>query len=118
MSHHGQAPDKVEEFTRLNRFHVDQVAYFIDKMKTTRMATAICWIIHCVIYGSPMGDGSIHNHLRIPLFLAGKSNGKLTGNNHLLCKDGTPFANVLLTLLQKLGVETDSFGDSNGTVEL
>ena len=94
------------------------MAYLIDKMKNTADGDGNLLDHSLVLYGSPMGDGSVHNHLRIPIFLAGKANGRLTGNNHVLCKDGTPFANVLLTLLQKLGVETDSFGDSNGTVEL
>ena len=118
LSHHGNKPDKLEEFARLNQFHVNQVAYLIDKMKNTPDGDGNLLDHSLVLYGSPMGDGSVHNHLRIPIFLAGKANGKLTGNNHVLCKDGTPFANVLLTLLQKLGVEADSFGDSNGTVEL
>jgi hypothetical protein len=118
LSHHGNKPDKLEEFARLNQFHVTQVAYLIDKMKNTPDGDGNLLDHSLVLYGSPMGDGSVHNHLRIPIFLAGKANGRLTGNNHVLCKDGTPFANVLLTLLQKLGVETDSFGDSNGTVEL
>jgi hypothetical protein len=118
LSHHGNKPDKLEEFARLNQFHVNQVAYLIDKMKNTPDGDGNLLDHSLVLYGSPMGDGSVHNHLRIPIFMAGKANGKLTGNSHVLCKDGTPFANVLLTLLQKLGVETDSFGDSNGTVEL
>jgi hypothetical protein len=118
LSHHGNKPDKLEEFARLNQFHVNQVAYLIDRMKNTPDGDGNLLDHSLVLYGSPMGDGSVHNHLRIPIFLAGKANGKLAGNNHLLCKDGTPFANVVLTLLQKLGVETDSFGDSNGTVEL
>jgi hypothetical protein len=61
----------------------------------------------------------VHNHLRIPIFLAGKAAGGLKGNQHILCQDGTPFANVVLTLLHKLGVNNlDSFGDSTGEVEL
>ncbi len=71
-----------------------------------------------VLYGSPMGDGSVHNHLRVPLFLAGRANGELKGNWHLLCPDGTPTANVLLTLLHKLGVDIDSIGDSTGEVSI
>jgi hypothetical protein len=118
LSHHGNRPDKLEEFARLNQFHVNQVAYLIDKMKNTPDGDGNLLDHSMVLYGSPMGDGSVHNHLRVPIFLAGKANGQLIGNNHVLCNDGTPFANVLLTMLHKLGVETDSFGDSNGTVEL
>lgn len=118
LSHHGNRPDKLEEFARLNEFHVNQVAYFINKMKNTPDGDGNLLDHSMVLYGSPMGDGSVHNHLRIPVFLAGKANGKLMGNNHVLCPDGTPFANVLLSMLQKLGVNSETFGDSTGTVEL
>jgi hypothetical protein len=65
-----------------------------------------------------MGDGSVHNHLRVPLFLAGHANGKLKGNLHVMNPDGTPMANLLLTMLHKLGVDADRFGDSTGEVAL
>ena len=60
----------------------------------------------------------MHNHLRVPLFLAGHANGQLQGNTHVLCADGTPMANLLLTMLHKLGVRADGFGDSTGEVAL
>jgi hypothetical protein len=71
-----------------------------------------------ILSGSPMGDGNVHNHKRVPLFLAGHANGKLAGNLHLRCPDGTPMANVLLTMLQKLGVESGNFGDSTQTLPI
>jgi hypothetical protein len=118
LSHHGNRPDKLEEFSRLNTFHVDQVAYFVDKLKNTPDGDGNLLDHSMVLYGSPMGDGSVHNHLRVPLFLAGKANGHLKGNHHLLCADGTPMANVLLTLLRKLGLDVDTFGDSTGEVAI
>jgi hypothetical protein len=114
LSHHGETSDKIEEFARLNEFHVNQVAYFIDKMKKTADGDGNLLDHSVIIYGSPMGDGNIHNHLRIPLFLAGKMNGQLKGNWHVKYADGTPTANVWLTLLHKLGVDVDSIGDSTG----
>ncbi len=118
LSHHGNKPDKLEEFSRLNTFHVDQVAYFVDKLKNTPDGDGNLLDHSMVLYGSPMGDGSVHNHLRVPLFLAGKANGQLKGNHHVLCEDGTPMANALLTLLHKLGVDVDTFGDSTGEVAI
>ncbi len=118
LSHHGETPDKIEEFMRLNRFHVDQVAYFIDKMKNTPDGDGSLLDHSMVIYGSPMGDGNVHNHLRIPLFVAGKANGRLKGNLHVRCADGTPTANVWLTLLHKLGIDIDVIGDSTGEVAI
>jgi len=65
-----------------------------------------------------MGDGNVHNHKRLPVFLAGHANGALKGNLHLKCADETPFANLLLTMLHKLGVNVQSFGDSRGELAI
>ena len=72
-----------------------------------------------VIYGSPMGDPNVHNHKRCPLIVVGGANGQLSGNLHLRAEAGTPMANVMLTLLQKLGLEEkERFGDSTGAFSL
>ena len=65
-----------------------------------------------------MADGNIHNHRRCPLVLLGGADGHLDGNLHLKAADGTPMANAMLTLLQSLGLEMGSFGDSTGTLSL
>ena len=118
LSHHGNKPDKLAEFAQLNEFHVNQVAYFIDRLKNTPDGDGNLLDHSVVLYGSPMGDGSVHNHLRIPLFLAGKANGQLRGNHHVRCPDATPLANVYLTLLRRMGVDIDTFGDSTGEVAI
>jgi hypothetical protein len=69
-----------------------------------------------VLYGSPMGDSHVHDHRFLPLFLAGRANGALKGNLHVKCAEDTPMANVLLTLLHRLGVDIDRIGDSTGDV--
>jgi hypothetical protein len=71
-----------------------------------------------VMYGSPMGDSNVHNHKRVPLVLLGHANGQLKGNLHVRTADGTPTANVLLTMLHKLGMNVESFGDSNGEIAI
>jgi hypothetical protein len=118
LSHHQNKPDKLAEFAKLNEYHVRHVAYFLEKLKATPDGDGNLLDHSMVLYGSPMGDGSVHNHLRVPLFIAGHANGELEGNWHLLCPDGTPMANVLLTLLHKLGVEVESIGDSTGGVDI
>ena len=66
-----------------------------------------------------MGDSNMHNHKRCPLFLAGHANGKLKGNLHLKAPDGTPMANVMLSMLHGLGLDDmESFGDSTGALDL
>lgn len=118
LSHHGEKPEKVEEFAKLNRYHVSLAAYFLEKLKNTPDRDGNLLDHTMVLYGSPMGDGNVHNHKRLPIFLAGHANGALKGNLHLYCPDGTPMANLLLTMLHKLGTETRSFGDSTGELAI
>jgi hypothetical protein len=66
-----------------------------------------------------MGDPNLHNHKRCPLFVVGGANGKLAGNLHLKAPDGTPMANVMLSLMHKLGLDDmESFGNSTGEYSL
>lgn len=116
LSHHGQNPETIAEFAKLNAYHVSHVAPFLEKLKSTPDGDGNLLDHTVVIYGSPMGDSNIHEHKRCPLFLAGKMNGALKGNLHLSCKEGTPMANVWLTLLHKLDVKVESIGDSTGYV--
>ena len=118
LSHHQNRPEQLAEFAKLNEFHVRHVAYFLDKMKNTPDGDGNLLDHSMVLYGSPMGDGSVHNHLRVPLLLAGHANGQLEGNLHVRCADGTPMANVLLTMLRKLGVDMERFSDSTGEVAI
>ena len=72
-----------------------------------------------VIYGSPMGNSNVHNHKRCPLFLAGHAGGALKGGLHLRAADGTPMANVMLSVAQMLGMnEFKQFGDSTSAFDL
>jgi hypothetical protein len=72
-----------------------------------------------VLYGSPMGNSNVHNHKRYPLFLAGHAGGRLKGGLHLRAADGTPMANVMLTVAQMLGMDDmKTFGDSTTPYDL
>ena len=117
-SHHGENPARVAEFAKLNRYHVGLLNYFFQRLKDTPDGDGNLLDHSMILYGSPMGDGNVHNHKRVPIFIAGHANGALKGNLHVRCKDSTPMANVLLTMLHKLGVDTPSFGDSNGEVAI
>ena len=117
-SHHGESPAKIAEFAQLNRYHVSKVAYFIDKLKNTPDGDGNLLDHTLVLYGSPMGDSNVHNHKRLPLFLAGHASGAVRGNLHAVAKDGTPMANVLLSVMHKLGVELNRIGDSTGEISI
>jgi hypothetical protein len=117
-SHHGEDPARVADFAKLNRYHVSLIPYFLEKLKNTPDGDGNLLDHSMILYGSPMGDGNVHNHKRLPVFLAGHANGTLKGNLHLKCPDETPFANLLLTMLHKLGVNVESFGDSTGELAI
>jgi len=117
-SHHGENPARIAEFAKVNRYHVSLLPYFLEKLKNTPDGDGNLLDHSMVLYGSPMGDSNVHNHKRVPMFLAGHASGQLKGNLHLRCNDGTPMANVFLTMLHKLGVNVESFGDSKGEIAI
>jgi Protein of unknown function (DUF1552) len=118
-SHHGEREDRIEQFAQINRHHVSLVPYFLEKLKNLREGDSNLLENTLVIYGSPMGNSNVHNHKRCPLFLAGRAGGHMKGNLHLKAPDGTPMANVMLTLLHDLGLDDlESFGDSTGEFAL
>ena len=117
-SHHAESTVRIAEFAKLNRYHVGMVPYFLNKLKNTPDGDGNLLDHSLILYGSPMGDSNVHNHKRVPVFLAGHANGKLKGNLHVRAKEGTPMANIHLSVLHKLGVDIDSFGDSTGEIAI
>jgi hypothetical protein len=117
-SHHGEREDRILDFKKINDYHVSMVPYFLKKLRETPDGDSNLLDNTLIIFGSPMGNSNVHNHKRCPLFLAGHAGGHLKGGLHIKAADGTPMANVFLTLLHDLGVEMQSFGDSTGTFDV
>ena len=117
-SHHRGREKNVMDYSKINRYHVGLIPYFLDKLKAAEEEGESLLERTLVMYGSAMGDSNLHNHKRCPLFLAGHAGGQLPGNLHVKADDGTPMANVMLTLLHQLGLDVDSFGDSTGEFDL
>ena len=117
-SHHGGRESAILDFNKINRYHVSMLPYFLDKLANTMDGDKSLLDQTMIMYGSPMADGNIHNHRRCPLLLLGHGNGRLDGNVHLKAPDGTPMANVFLTVMHKLGMDVKSFGDSTGEFAL
>ena len=114
-SHHGGREESILEFNKICQYRVAQLAYFIERLKTTADVDGTLLDNTVVLWGSPMGDANLHNHRRCPLIVLGGGNGVLDGGAHYKAPDGTPMANVFLTLLHRLGHEDlRSFGDSTG----
>jgi hypothetical protein len=114
-SHHGATEARIREFSEVNRYHVSLLPYFLEKLQATQEGDASLLDKTLILYGSPMANGNNHNHRRCPLILLGHAGGALEGGTHIKAADDTPMANVMLSLLHKLGVDDrTSFGDSTG----
>jgi len=118
-SHHGGREERVKDFATINTYHVSMIPYFLEKLAAVTEGDGTLLDKTMVMYGSAMADSNLHNHIRCPLFMVGGANGVLAGENHIRATPGTPMANVMLSLLHKLGVEQqESFGNSTGTFSL
>jgi hypothetical protein len=117
LTHHGGDPKKIEKVAKINRFHVSLFAEFLAKLRDTREGDGTLLDHSLLLYGSGMGDPNRHTHDDLPILVAGGAAGKMKGGRHIRFAKPTPLANLHLTLLDKVGVRLDSFGDSKGKVE-
>lgn len=117
-SHHGGKPEGIMEFNKICTYRVSQVGYFLERLDETSDGTSSLLDQSMVLWGSPMGDANLHNHRRCPLLLFGGANGKHKGGTHIKAAEGTPMANAMLTVLNMLGHERESFGDSTGELSV
>ena len=118
-SHHSGKEAKILDFATLNTYHVGMIPYVLQRLKDTPDGDGNLLDRTLLLYGSAMGDSNLHNHKRVPFFLAGGAGGALEGGRHLKAPAATPLANVMLSVLHQLGVnDITSFGDSEGTFPL
>ena len=117
LTHHRDAPEKIAKMARINRFHVSLFADFLEKLKSTPEGNGSLLDHSIYLYGSGMGNPNVHDHVNLPILVAGGGAGQLKGGRHIKYAEPTPLANLHLTLLEKVGVRLDAFADSQGKVE-
>jgi hypothetical protein len=113
-SHHQNSQQRLETLAKINAFHVGLVSHFLDRLKSTPDGDGSLLDHSLVLYGSAMSNSNIHNHAPLPVLIAGGAAGKLKGGRHLMYPEGTPMSNLLLTILNKAGVQQERVGDSTG----
>ena len=113
ISHHQGDGDKIAKCAKVNVFHMQMFTYFLEKLRSTPDGDGSLLDSSLLVYGSGMSDGNQHNHLNLPVLLVGGA-GQLQGGRHIRYPKDTPVANLHVTLLDRLGVPVDSFGDSTG----
>jgi hypothetical protein len=117
-SHHSNNRKNMDQFAVLNRYHVSTLTYFFDKLKQTPDGDGNLLDHSLIVYGSTLSDGNEHNHDPLPVLLIGGASGHVKGGRHLQYPAHTPMSNLLLTVLDKFGIQQDKFGDSTGKLEI
>ena len=118
-SHHGDIPDNKANYAKVNRYHVENLAYFCDKLRNVPDGDGTL-LDHVLIYkSSNMGNSHRHAHEKVPVILVGGVDGTFKGNRHLVFPDATErTSNLLLSILGLYGIERKSVGDSTGPLSV
>lgn len=117
MSHHGGDPSKLENKRKIDLFHVEQLAYIIERMASIKEPGGTMLDNTMLVYGGGLGDGNRHNHDDLPILLAGGSNANLRPGRHMRYPRNTPMNNLFLSMLDRLGVRVETLGDSTGKLQ-
>jgi hypothetical protein len=117
LTHHGNDPEKIARVAKINRFHVSLFAEFLQKLQSIPEGDGSLLDHSLYLYGSGMGNPNVHDHVNLPIIVAGGAAGNMRGGRHIRFDKPTPLANLHLTLLNKVGVRIDEFADSQGQVD-
>jgi hypothetical protein len=114
LSHHGGDDAKLTKIARINRFHVEQLAYLLERLKSVREGDGTLLDNSMIVYGSGLSDGNRHNNENLPVLLAGRGGGTVDPGRHLVYPTETPLNNLYMAMLDRIGAPVDFVGDSTG----
>jgi hypothetical protein len=118
ISHHQRDPVRMEKLAKINNYHCTLFSSFIEKLKNTPDGEGSLLDHSVVMYGAGMSEGNGHVPLNLPIVLVGSASGELKGNRHIKAQQGTPLANLHMSLMKKLGVSVEKQGNSTGEFNL
>ena len=114
LSHHQNNDEKLAKLAKVNRHHVETLAYYLERLQASPDGDGNLLDHSLLLYGSGLADGNLHNHSPLPTIVAGGAAGRCQGGRHLECPAETPMSNLLLSMLDMVGVPTERLGDSTG----
>ena len=137
VSHNNYDPEEMEKKAKVDTYNIQLFSKFLDRLRNTPDGDGTLLDHSLFVYGSGMSDGNVHNHLNLPVLLAGAAGGRLKGDRHIQAgvlaaerdvqsipkfDEMTPNANLMVSVFNLYGIETDSYGvemcESTGTIEL
>ena len=116
VSHHGGKVNEIEMHAKINTYHITLFSQFLDRLRATPDGDGSLLDHTLLLYGSGMGNGNHHEHVPVPALLAGGAWGTIKGGRHIRYEKETPMANLLVSILEKTGLEIESLGDSTGRI--
>lgn len=116
LSHHQNNAEKLEKIAKIDHFYVQQLAYFLQRLKDTKEGSQSLLDSSMVVYGGGISDGNTHDHDRLPVILAGRGNGTLNPGRHVKLSEKVPMTNLYLAMLDRMGVKAERIGDSTGVL--
>ncbi|MEO6184181.1 MAG: hypothetical protein ABIP71_13970, partial [Verrucomicrobiota bacterium] len=114
ISHHENKAEKLEQYKRINTWHLAQFAYILEKMKSIREGESTLLDNSMLLLGAGMRDGNAHNPKNLPIVLAGRGGGTIATGRHLVYEKGTPLCNLYRSMLSRAGAPVEKFADSTG----
>jgi hypothetical protein len=118
VSHNNNIPEQVAKKIKIDIYHLDLFAQFLDKLRATPDGDGNLLEHSLFLYGSGMTNGNAHDHENLPTLLIGGAAGKHRGNRHIKMTKSTPLSNLMISLMDKAGLNTDKFGQSSGRIEI
>lgn len=114
MSHHQKNPEKLQALHKINKFHVEQLAFILKRLNSIQEGDKTLLENSMIVYGAGICDGDRHNHDDLPILLAGNAGGKIHRGGSIDLPNNTPMTNLFLTMADKLNITLDKIGDSSG----
>ena len=116
MSHHQKDADKLRQYQLINRWHVEQYAYLLRKLKSMKEGESSVLDNSMVLFASALSDGNSHDPHKLPLVLGGRGGGRIDSGQHLVFGEDTPAANLYFSMLDAFGAPVERFADSTGAL--
>ena len=117
ISHHQNDQGKIAKLIKINTHHVEMLAYFLEKLRSTPDGDGNLLDHSMIVYGSSLADGNMHTHEDLPVLLLGGGAGQIQSGRHIRYPKETPMTNLYMSMLDKMGVPSEKIGDSTGKVE-
>jgi hypothetical protein len=116
-SHHENHADKLQQYQRINLWHIEQYAYLIGKLKSIREGEGTLLDQCMIVFGGGIRDGNAHSPKNLPIVLAGRGGGSIATGRHIVYEQKTPLANLWQAMLRRVGAPVQRFADSTGELK-